>query len=355
MNNEKKYVVPRPIVNKKEEANLQKVNERYKKLTAPNMLTKVGKKANAMVPKKVKKVVSNAKKTITEAELFTQCMKVVSEGFEILEKEAAKLSVSEKTIIKQVSRTTKQNNITHIDEVCLARSYEISRLVNKYRTQDLVVALIEGGTTGAFGFGGLPFNIVFSTFIYYRAVQSVAMYYGYDIKNDPSELIIASDVFMNALSPRSKGSNEVSNVIAKIMVMTEATAIKQTTKKTWEEMATRGGVGLLLTQMRALANKSAKTALEKTGQKGLEESVFKGVFEQIGKKLTKEAIGKMVPVVGAVVGGLFDTAQMNIVLEYADVFYHKRFLLEKEVRINTLIGMNDDVVIDIEPLELVND
>lgn len=42
--------------------------------------------------------------------------------------------------------------------------------------------MIEGGGTGAFGFWGLPFNLVLSTFLYFRAVQSIAMFYGYDVK-----------------------------------------------------------------------------------------------------------------------------------------------------------------------------
>ena len=102
-------------------------------------------------------------------------------------------------------------------------------------------------------------------------------------------------------------------------------------------MAKRGGATLLLAQMRALANNAAKKALQQAGKKGLEESVFKGVFEQIGKGLTKKAIGKAVPIAGGIIGGLFDTAMMNTVIEYADVFYNKRYLLEKEVRINMLI------------------
>lgn len=124
--------------------------------------------------------------------------------------------------------------------------------------------------------------------------------------------------------------------------MTEITTVKQVSKKTWEEMASSGGITLLICQIRALANKAAKNALEKTGQKGLEESLFKSVFEQIGKKLTKQAVGKSIPVVSAVIGALFDIAQMNKVLEYADVFYNKRFLIEKEVRINTLLGYEND-------------
>ena len=179
------------------------------------------------------------------------------------------------------------------------------------------------------------------------------MFYGYDVKNDSAELMIAGDVFMNALSPKSKGSNEMTSIIGKIMVMTETTAIKQTAKKTWSEMAARGGVGVLLTQMRALANKTAQKALEKAGEKGLEESLFKGVFEQIGKNLTKKAIGKSVPVVGAVIGGLFDTAMMNTVIDYADIFYNKRYLLEKEVRINTLIEGDSEDYIDVDVNDVV--
>ena len=144
---------------------------------------------------------------------------------------------------------------------------------------------------------------------------------------------------MSALSPGSKGSDEISGIIGKVMLMTEMTAVKQTAKKTWTDMVARGGMSLLLTQMRALANKSAKTALEKAGGKGLENSLFREIFEQIGKKLTKKAIGKAIPVAGAAIGALFDMAQMNTVLEYADVFYNKRYIMEKEARINTLLGV----------------
>ena len=223
----------------------------------------------------------------------------------------------------------------------MARSYDISKLVSKYKTQDLGVAAIEGGVTGYFGFAGLPFNLVLSTFLYYRAVQSIAMYYGYDVKNNPEELEIAGAVFMNVLSPKSQAPNEVGEIVSKIMLMTELTATKQLSKKTWEEMAKHGGIPLLLCQMRALANTAAKKALEKAGKKGLEESLFKQIFEQIGKKLSKNVIGKSIPAIGGAIGALFDTAQMSAVLTYADIFYNKRYLAEKEVRISDLVGVVD--------------
>ena len=103
-------------------------------------------------------------------------------------------------------------------------------------------------------------------------------------------------------------------------------------------MAEKNGVTLLLAQMRALANTAAKKALEKAGKQGLEKAAFSEVFEQIGKKLTQKSIGKAIPYVGAVIGAAIDTAQMVQILQYAQVFYGKRFILEKESRIYALDG-----------------
>ena len=338
----KNVLLPSPIIDAKEDSSLKKLTERYDKLVQPGAISKIGNKVAPLIPQPVKQVGKVAKNAIAEQELFIQCMKVVADGFGILEKEAARLAVPENVIINRINEASHGGERNSVDTICLARGYDISKIVSGYKTQDKILALLEGGATGAFGFAGLPFNIVLSTFLFYRAVQSIALHYGYDIKNDASELVIASDVFMSALSPESKGMNEATELIGKIMLMTEITTVKQVSKKTWEEMASRGGITLLICQMRALANKTAKNALEKAGQKGLEESLFKGVFEQIGKKLTKQAVGKSVPFVGAFIGALFDFAQMNKVLEYADVFYNKRFLIEKEVRINMLLGYESD-------------
>ena len=92
-------------------------------------------------------------------------------------------------------------------------------------------------------------------------------------------------------------------------------------------------------------------AIEEAGVKGLENSTFKTVFEQIGKRLTKDAVKKSIPGVSAVIGAAFDVAQMNTVLNYADVFYNKRFLLEKENRISTLTCQSDVIFLDEEAEE----
>ena len=176
----------------------------------------------------------------------------------------------------------------------------------------------------------------------------MAMFYGYDVRNDPSELVIASTVFANAFNPAVSDADEISSIVAKIMLISEATAIKQAAQKSWAEMISHGGIGLLLAQMRALAHKSAKKALEAAGQKGLEESIFKTTFEQIGKQLTLKSVNKAVPYVSAAIGALLDTAQMKKVLNYADVFYNKRFILEKEERINSLINDRKIEIVDIQ-------
>ena len=56
---------------------------------------------------------------------------------------------------------------------------------------------------------------------------------------------------------------------------------------------------------------------------------------------------RAIPVVGAAIGGLFDTAQMNTILEYADIFYNKRFILEKDVRVSILIDDDLGEIIDV--------
>ena len=42
------------------------------------------------------------------------------------------------------------------------------------------------------------------------------------------------------------------------------------------------------------------------------------------------------PIIGGAFGALFDTAQMRKIVNYADIFYNKRFIEEKEIRINYL-------------------
>jgi hypothetical protein len=324
------------VLDEKELHSLDDLTKRYEKLTAPGPLVKVGKKAIEAVPPKFKEISLKMGEAITEKQLYEESMKIVATGFKVLEEQAAKVTISEKAVVDKVNKVVDNRDIVTLDQVCLARSYSIAKLANAERLPNLGIAFVEGAATGFPGFAGIPFNIVLSTFCYYRAVQSIALFYGFDVKNDRDELMIASEVFSVAMSPTQGGSSEMGNLIGKIMLISEAEVIKQTVKKGWASMAARGGVSLFITQLRALANGAAKKALERAGQEGLENAVFRSVFEQIGKRLSQKTIQRAVPFVSALIGALFDTAQMNKVLDFADVFYQKRFILEKEQRTNLL-------------------
>lgn len=348
----RKPVIPRPILDDREYAELDDLSKRYEKLTTPGPIVRTAKKVTAIVPDGVKDAVAQIGNTISEQEIYEQALKLIGDGFKVLEEQAARITVSEESVIKGVNAVSKAADVESLEEVCRIRAYDVSKAANKKNIQHIVAALLEGGGTGVAGFAGIPFNLVLSTFFYYRAVQSIAMSYGYDVKNDPAELVIASDVFANALSPTSKGANGVSNNVAKFMAISAAEGVKQTAKKTWTAMIERGGPALLLAQMRALANAAARKALENAGKKGLENSIFREIFEQIGRRLTLKAIQRAVPVVSAGIGALVDTAQMNTVLQYADIFYHKRFLLEKKERVDRLFGISHETasVVEVEAI-----
>lgn len=343
MNKDTKYTLPCPILDEKELESLDRLKERYDKISSASVFSKIGSKVSKAMPDAVKDKTAQVKEMITAQDIYNQSMTIIGKEFQKIETYASKFSVSEERITKKVDRTVEENDITELGEICLARSYDLSKLTVGCKGTNLFLAMVEGKTTGLGGIAGLPFNIVLSTFLYFRAVQSVAMLYGYDAKNDPDELILASNIFMNALSPGSSNASEIGSIVGKIMVMGRVEIVKQTAQKTWADMAAKGGMELLLVQVRALAHKSAQNALEQAGAKGLENSVFRKIFELIGKKLTLKSIQRAVPFISSYIAGFIDTAQMGIVLEYADIFYNKRFIVEKEARVKALVCHNKTI------------
>lgn len=334
-------VKPDPILDEHEYAELDKLTKRYEKLTSPGPIRRAAKKVGEMVPAGVKDAAVDLGRAISEREIYTQALELISSGFKVLEEQTARVTVSEEMVIRNINDVSETAEIESIEEICLIRSYDVSKAANKQNIQHVLAALLEGGGTGVAGFVGIPLNLVLSTFAFYRAVQSVALSYGYDVKNDPAELVISAEVFANALSPTSESTNGVSNNIAKFMTISAAEGVKQAAKKGWAALIERGGPAVFLAQMRALANASAKKALENAGKKGLENNVFREIFEQVGKRLTLKVVQRAVPVVAAGIGALIDTAQMNTVLQYADIFYHKRFLIEKEERVRWLFDAEE--------------
>ncbi len=345
----KKYNVPKVIVDEKERKLLDTLTKRYQKLITPGPIKKtihkVSSKTNEIIPTSVKDLGEKVKGKINEQELIQKSLEILGSNFQKVQEFAAKYTVSEALIYQSVNKISKENIIEKLDEICLLRAYDLSKVIDKYQIADISAALVQGAGLGAAGFIGLPFNLVISTFLFFRAVQTIGLFYGYDVKNNPVELEIASEVFVNSMNPSDNETSGLSGTIAKIMLITETTVVKQTAKKGWEAMANKNIATLLITQMRALANKSAQKALEKAGKGGLEKSIFSDVFEQIGKKLSQKALKTSIPhIVGAVIGGTIDTSQMINILKYANIFYCKRFILEKEENINLLLDKRTDII-----------
>ncbi len=335
--------MPRPVLDDKELAELEELHKKYERLMKKSVISKAGKKvgdkAREIVPKEDADVAADAVELFNEKELVKQALKYVAEGFSTLEEYSARATVNEKAVLKKINKSFGEDEITRLEEVCFARSYDISKIVGNYKRSHVLTATVEGAATGAFGFAGIVPNLVLSLFLFFRAVQSVAMFYGYDVKGDAAELEIASGVLMSALSPQNDvTNNELTAAVGKFMVFSETTAVKQAANKTWAEMIEHGGLGLMIAQIRALANKAAQKALDAAGKKGLENSIFRNILTQLGKKLNLKNTALAMPILGGAVGALFDTTQMNRIVTYADIFYNKRFIEEKGVRLNSLVN-----------------
>lgn len=335
--------LPNPPLNNRELNKIDLLTKEYAKFIEPGAISKfvssVGERVDKAIPDNLRQHFDNIKDAVSEAELMKEALVVVGKGFVEIESRAAQLSVSKQAVVKRLNKVNPE--ILTYDDICFARGYEIESALNLKDLEDLLYAGVQGGATGFFGFYGIPANIVLCTFLFFRAVQNIALHYGYDVQNDPNELEIASAITMQALNPNIEAAaGSLSSLIGKMMIMTKATALNQGLNKTYTEMINKGGIQLLFVQIRALAHNAAKKALEKAGNKGLEKTMYSEMLEQIGKHLTKSAGKKVVPVIGGFIGLLFDTAYMSRVLKYAKIVYHKRYLLEKEQRIMDIVEKN---------------
>lgn len=333
------YLLPDPVVSDSEGAEIDQLTKQWSKATKPGPLAKAGKKVGEVLPAQLKQAASELGQSINGLEFYKQALAIVGKGFGAIESQAAQMSVSPTYVINRINQGQQSQKVSEIPEICLLRSYDVARIVGQERTQHLMLALTEGAATGAPGFPGIPFNIVLSMFLFFRAVQSIAMFYGYDVKSDPAEMIIAGDVLMSAFGAGEEGpnGNVAAGAIGKVMAISEAQVVRQTVSKGWGAAASHGGIPLIIAQMRALAHNAAKKAVLNAGQKTLEESVFAGVLRQMGQKLSQKAVNNAIPFVGGAIGALFDTGLMDRVLTVADLFYHKRFILEKPARVQMLI------------------
>jgi len=345
-----KFFIPEPIIDAREKDLIQKLTKDYEKFVKPGIIGKSALKVqnglSRVLPEKLKTKAKEAAETAREIETIKKALEVAGKGFISANRHLARYTLSHDKALEVLC-----NSGCIIDQyvqICSLRSYQIEHVVsNDYKQR--VLAFMEGAITSAPGIYGLPFNLALSFLLYFRAAQSIALHYGYDVIHDPRELQIASEVTIKCLSPNmDEAAETVSGVLGKMMVSANVTALRESLKKrTYQDMAKRGGAELLYVQIRALANKAAKKALDKAGKEGLENSIFRKALEALGKKMPAEAGKKAVPVIGALIGGFSDTYYMGRVLYGSNLIYHKRFLFEKDQRVSILRGNDSSSLFEI--------
>lgn len=335
----------------KEEKLIKDLTKDYEKFIEPGpiqkQLIRAQGKISEITPEKWKSITTD---TINKANDWTVIKKVLEkagDGFYVVQENSSRITFSKRKIIESLNKD--QFDIEEFTEICKLRSYHIEKIaMNRRKLIDLPSAMVGGGATGFFGLAGVPFNLVYTFFMYFRSVQAVGLFYGYDVVDDPRELEFASSVTMTCLSPHLESDvKNLGSVISKMMLAANVTSLKESLSKlTYTQMAQKGGAELLYVQIRALAHASAKKALKEAGKDGFEAGVFKNLLEQLGKKMSQETGKKAVPIIGAIIGALADTYTMNKIIYGANLIYHKRFLFEKNIRIKALNDqkINPDII-----------
>lgn len=370
--------IPDPLLDERELRALDILAQRYRELHHPGRLARAAHACSNLVsaitgharsdtpsaPKPANDASSRQPSALTAA-----AIEQVGAAFSALERHAAELSASDSFILSRLNAIS-DLHICKLDEICLLRSYTVAEAVEGYKRSDVQIAALEGALTGLPGFAGIPFNIAFATLLGFRAAQSVARFYGYDAKNDPVELALAGEVFMHSLDhsqrsaePRASsaagmagateatganpdGAGEAafdhSSPIERVMLVGRGVAIKIGTKKVWAEAAERGLVTAAITQARLGAMRAAEESLLSVGVRETEQAVVRDALRYTGAHATQALVQRSIPLVSGAIGAYFDATKVRRTLEYADIFYQKRFILEKASRIEALVLGNAD-------------
>jgi hypothetical protein len=344
---------PYPILDNKEKELLTKLAEEYTKFTEPGIISKstqyLQDGISQITPQVVKefanegmsKIQSSIKK-VTDGEFVQTTLEQLVKGYGHFNETLVKYTLSENGIVKDFKKI--EPNLESIEEICLLRSYTIEGRAANLDIIPIGSAFLNGGVMGLFGLPGIPINLVISYFLYFRFVQQIAMYYGYNVHQDPRELEFASDVVLECLSPsKESGAKNLAGAIGRIKLLSEFDALKIALAKrhTFGQLLEKGGIEAAYVQIRSFGHKSAMKALDKAGIDQVEVGVFKKLMERVGGVLTKEVAKKALPVISAVVGAFSDVFYIKRILKGANLIYHKRFLLEKESRIKRLNNIID--------------
>ncbi len=125
-----------------------------------------------------------------------------------------------------------------------------------------------------------------------RSVGHVSLLYGYDPEEPAEKLFVMSVV----------NAGTAMSATAKTAAMADVSRLTQA--------LVRGKVWAVL-------------------DKSVVAQVSKGFAKAFGIRFTKQSLGKVVPAAGILLGGAFNWATLEAIVDAADVAYRRRFLLEK--------------------------
>ena len=137
------YAIVKTSIDEQELNSLDTLEEKYNKIIEPGMISKATKKVGDLVPENIKKIKNELGNNLSEKELFIKMMKLVDEGFSKVEETAAKYSVSEDQVIEKINKTGNYK-ISKLEDICWLKSYDLAKIVNSYKTQDIAIACAEG-------------------------------------------------------------------------------------------------------------------------------------------------------------------------------------------------------------------
>lgn len=213
------------------------------------------------------------------------------EGLTSVCNDAAQWSVRPEAIFSEF-REAGHHKIKSHDDLDKLDLSEIDKVVGWLGAKYKGIALVEGVGAGAAGAAGLIVDIPTLITLNLRAIGEYAAYYGFDTTRQ-QERLFAFNVLGLASSP-----SDASKTLAMAQLVRIAQDVAK--KTTWKEL-----------------------------EKGVFVKIIKEIAKTLGIRLTKAKLAQAIPIMGAAVGGGFNSYFTMKVCDSAFYLYRERFLAQK--------------------------
>jgi len=317
---------PSPVLDVEERHLVKRLNHRYQRLTAPRRLglgiRRAGRSAAQAVRTRLGWRWLDRVEDVARSGEVQAMMGLTAQALETVSRSASRMTIDAKVATRSLGAAGL--GVRRFDQICALRSYQIDRVVTSRSATAWLPAASVGAVSGIAGLAGLPVAIVSSLFLAFRCAQDTALHYGYDPTRAPGEMEFAAAVTLLALAPDKLDTDDpVGRILDALM--------RASTHR--ELRATLGPArrrGLTVTE----------GALDRSDPArhwdGLDAVLLHDLATAMGTRVARGIGGRAIPVVGAIAGGLLDGVTLHRVGRVATLVYHKRFLVEKQVRVARL-------------------